>query len=141
MKKARLLQELQQDTWVKLAPSGVHGIGVFALRDIPRGCRSLFSSGTGDWIRISFEEAEKLPEHSRNLVETYCLYDETHYFVPEHGFKLMDIVLYLNHSDQPNIASVNDGEEFEALRDINAGEELLVNYGSIADGLENYIGA
>ena len=89
-------------------------------------------------MRLSFEEVEQLPPHSRNLVETYCLYDETHYFVPDYGFKLMDLVLYLNHSSTPNIASINEGEEFEALRDIQEGEELLVDYGSIADGLDSY---
>ncbi len=138
MNKAALLQELQADNYVMLKPSPVHGIGVFAIRDIPKGCQSIFSKGTGGWVRLSFEEVEQLPAHSRNLVETYCLYDETHYFVPDYGFKLMDLVLYLNHSSTPNIASINEGEEFEALRDIQEGEELLVDYGSIADGLDSY---
>lgn len=138
MTKDQLLHELQQDTYVALRPSPVHGIGVFAIRDIPKGCRTIFSRGVGDWVRLSFEEVERLPAHSRNLIETYCLYDDTHYFVPDYGFKLMDLVLYLNHSDEPNIVSVNEGEQFEALRDIKAGEELLVNYGSIAAGLESY---
>ena len=138
MNKAALLQELQADNYVMLKPSPVHGIGVFAIKDIPKGCRSIFSKGTGGWVRLSFEEVEQLPAHSRNLVETYCLYDETHYFVPDYGFKLMDLVLYLNHSSTPNIASVNEGEEFEALRDIKEGEELLVDYGTIADGLSDY---
>ena len=138
MNKAALLQELQADNYVMLKPSPVHGIGVFAIRDIPKGCQRIFSTGTGGWVRLSFEEVEQLPAHSRNLVETYCLYDETHYFVPDYGFKLMDLVLYLNHSSTPNIASVNEGEEFEALRDIKEGEELLVDYGTIADGLSDY---
>ncbi|MBK6826682.1 MAG: SET domain-containing protein [Chitinophagaceae bacterium] len=138
MNKAALLQELQADNYVMLKPSPVHGIGVFAIRDIPKGCRSIFSKGTGGWVRISFEEVEQLPAHSRNLIETYCLYDETHYFVPDYGFKLMDLALYLNHSSTPNIASVNEGESFEALRDISTGEELLVDYGTIAEGLSDY---
>ena len=138
MNKAALLQELQADNYVMLKPSPVHGIGVFAIRDIPKGCRSIFSKGTGGWVRLSFEEVEQLPAHSRNLVETYCLYDETHYFVPDYGFKLMDLALYLNHSSTPNIASVDEGEAFAALRDIRTGEELLVDYGTIAEGLSDY---
>ena len=121
-----------------LKPSPIEGIGVFAIRDIPKGCRTIFSAGIGEWIKVSIDEVEKLPAHSRNLVETYCLYDEENYFVPDYGFKIMDLVLYLNHSTQFNMISVNDGEQFEALRDIKAGEELLVDYGSIADGLESY---
>lgn len=138
MPKEKLLSELHQDNYVMLKPSLVHGIGVFAIRDIPRGCRNIFSAEAGGWVKLSFTEVEKLPAHSRNLVETYCLYDEKHYFVPDHGFKLMDLTLYLNHSPAPNIISVNEGEQFEALRDINEGEELLVNYGTIAEGLEDY---
>lgn len=137
MTKEKLLTELQRDTYVMLKPSPVHGIGVFAIRDIPKGCRTIFSTGVGEWIKISIKEVEALPTHSRNLIETYCLYDEENYFVPDYGFKLMDLVLYLNHSDKPNIASVNDGEFFEALRDIKEGEELLVNYGSIVE-VEGY---
>jgi SET domain-containing protein len=138
MTHQQLLKELQQDTYVMLKPSAVHGIGVFAIRDIPKGCRTIFSTGVGEWIKVSITDVEKLPVHSRNLIETYCLYDEEYYFVPDYGFKLMDIVLYLNHSAEPNVASVNEGEQFEALRDIKEGEELLINYESIVEGTEGY---
>ena len=138
MTKEQLLHQLQQDTYVMLKPSPIEGIGVFAIRDIPKGCRTIFSAEIGEWIKVSFEEVEKLPPHSRNLVETYCLYDDEQYFVPDYGLKVMDMALYLNHSSRFNIASVNDGEHFEALHEIKAGEELLVNYGSIADGLGDY---
>ncbi|MBK6936215.1 MAG: SET domain-containing protein [Chitinophagaceae bacterium] len=137
MNKEELLNQLQTDTYVMLKPSTVHGIGVFAIRDIPKACRTIFSQGIGEWIKLSFEEVGQLPEHSRNLIETYCLYDEENYFVPDYGFKLMDLVLYLNHSGDPNVVSINDGEYFEALREIKAGEELLVDYGSIVE-VEGY---
>jgi SET domain-containing protein len=77
-----------------------------------------------------------LPGHSRYLVETYCLFDEEYYWVPEYGFKVMDVSLYLNHSDTPNIVSVNEGEYFEAIRDIETGEELLIDYGTIVESEE-----
>ena len=135
MTKEQLLQELQQDLFVKIQSSPIHGIGVFAIKDISKGCRSIFSTGGSEWIKLSFQEVEQLPLHSRNLVETYCLYDEEHYFVPDYGFKQMDLVLYLNHADEPNIISINDGEHFEAIRDIKSGEELLVNYNTITTGI------
>jgi SET domain-containing protein len=138
MTKEELLQELQDETYVALQPSGIHGIGVFATRDIPKGCRDIFSKETGEWIRLGFEEVEQLPEHSRRFIETYYLYDDTHYFIPAHGCKVMDMASYLNHSNTPNIASVEEGAFFEALRDIKPGEELLVDYGKIVDGLEEY---
>jgi SET domain-containing protein len=131
MTREQLLLELHHDTFVMLRSSPVHGIGVFAIKNIPKGCQTIFSKGGGEWIKLSYADVEQLPAYSRNHIETYCLYDDENYFVPDYGFKLMDLVLYLNHSAAPNIISLNEGEQFEALRDIKEGEELLVYYESI----------
>jgi SET domain-containing protein len=136
MTKEELLQELSAETYVTLKPSPVHGIGVFALCAIPKGCKTIFSRQVGNWIKVPIADIEKLPAHSRNLVETYCLYDEQDYYLPDYGFKVMDLVNYLNHSAVPNLISVNDGEYFESLREIAEGEELFVNYGEIVDTKE-----
>jgi hypothetical protein len=42
MTKAELLAELADNTWVMLRPSPIEGIGVFAIRDIPKGSRDMF---------------------------------------------------------------------------------------------------
>jgi len=136
MTREELLKELSDETFITLKPSPVHGIGVFALRDIPKGCKTLFSRNVGEWIRVPITDIDQLPDQTRNMVETYCLYDETHYYLPDYGFKVMDLVNYLNHSSSPNVISVNDGEYFESLREIKEGEELLVNYGEIVDTKE-----
>jgi SET domain-containing protein len=138
MTKDELLNELANNTYATLKLSPVHGIGVFAIRDIPKGCRTIFSKDHGKWIKLPIQEVEKLPAYSRNLVETYCVFDDEHYYVPDYGFKVMDMVNYLNHSSVPNIVSLNDGEDFEALTDIRAGEELLINYDHIVKDIEKY---
>lgn len=120
-----------QDTWCMIRPSALHGIGVFALRSIPKGTTTLFSRNIGEWIGVNKTEVAQLPEYSRDLVENYCLYDDEQYFIPDYGFKVLDMVNFLNHSDTPNIRSVNEGEWFEALRDIDKDEELLVDYGTL----------
>jgi SET domain-containing protein len=131
--KEKLIQLLQQETVVGLKASTIHGIGVFALVDIPKGCKTMFSKGMGEWLKLTYEEVKKLPQQSVDLIENFCLYDEEGYFVPEYGFKLMDLVVYLNHSDAPNIISVDEGAYFETLQDIKAGEELLVDYGTLVE--------
>lgn len=133
MKKQLLLKDLQQDTYVMIQPSKVHGIGVFAIRAIPKGTKNLFSKGFGDWIKVTKEEVDQLPQHSKDLIENHCLFDDECYYVPEYGFKMVDLVIYLNHSETPNVISINDGEYFEAIRDIQQGEELFVDYGTIVD--------
>ena len=133
MKKEALLKQLQSQTYVMIKPSPLHGIGVFAIRDIPKGTKDIFSEGFGDWIKVSKDEVDTLPSHSRELIENHCLFYEDSYFIPEYGFKLIDLVIYLNHSETPNVLSLNDGEQFEALVDIKPGEELLVDYGTIVE--------
>lgn len=137
--KARLLTELSQNTWVQLAPSPVHGIGVFAIRDIPPGCRTLFAAPgqfQEEWVEVSKEEMQGLPTHAQALIENYCLFDEEHYYVPQHGFKKIDLLVFLNHSVTPNVQSIDDGEYFETLRWVKKGEELLIDYGMIVDSDE-----
>ena len=136
MNKGALLKQLAESTYVMIKASPVHGIGVFAIRDIPKGTQDIFSQGIGEWIEVSKEEVDALPKHSRDLVENHCLFDEKSYFIPDYGFKLVDLVIYLNHSESPNIVSINDGERFEAIRDIACGEELFVDYGTIVEGEE-----
>jgi SET domain-containing protein len=136
MKKEVLLKQLQSQTYVMIKPSPLHGIGVFAIRDIPKGTKNIFSEGFGDWIQVSKEEVDALPKHSRDLIENHCLFDDNYYLIPEYGFKLVDLVIYLNHSDTPNVISLNEGEQFEALVDIKEGQELLVDYGTIVESTE-----
>jgi SET domain-containing protein len=134
MTKERLLTELSQNTYVMLQPSPIAGIGVFAIQHIAKGCRDMFTapSKNDEWITLTKQEVDALPNHAKFLVGNYCLYDEEeNYFVPAEGFKKIDVSLFINHSNTPNIISINDGDYFEAIRNINVGEELLLDYGQI----------
>jgi SET domain-containing protein len=136
MTKAELLYELSNNTYVMLQPSAIAGIGVFAIKDIPKGCRNMFGppDNEEDWIAVSKKEVAALSENIQFLVGNYCLYDDEQYFIPATGFKKIDVSLFLNHADEPNIVSVNDGDYFEAIRDIKTGEELFIDYGAIVSG-------
>ncbi|WP_462220710.1 SET domain-containing protein [Ferruginibacter sp.] len=133
MTKDALLAELANNTYVMLKPSPIEGIGVFAIQDIPKGCREMFSKPdiNDKWITVSKKEVENLPAHAQFIAGNYCLYDEDNYFIPDHGFKKIDVSLFINHADTPNIISINDGDYFEAIRDIKNGEELVIDYGEI----------
>jgi len=135
MNKKLLLDELNNHTYIMLKPSPVAGIGVFAIKNIPRGCRDMFSKPDvqDTWTKLSKVEVELLPQHAKLVIENYCLYDEENYYVPDHGFKKVDLSLFLNHSDNPNIISIEEGNYFEAIRDIANGEELFIDYGEIVD--------
>jgi SET domain-containing protein len=129
------LATLAAESYVTLRPSPIAGVGVFAIRDIPQGCRAMFSPplGDDDFVSVPRREVEQQPPYLRQLIENFCLYDDTTYWVPRDGFRVLDLSLFLNHADQPNVRSVDDGAYFEAVRDIAAGEELLVDYGTLVD--------
>jgi SET domain-containing protein len=133
MTKAALLTELSNNTYVMLKPSPIEGIGVFAIQNIPKGCREMFTNPdvNDKWITVSKKEVATLPGHAQFIVGNYCLYDDENYFIPDNGFKKIDVSLFINHSETPNIISINDGDYFETIRDIKNGEELVIDYGEI----------
>ncbi len=117
-------------TRVGLAPSPVHGIGVFALTDIPAGTRDLFAPPR-PWVPVPEADVTALPPHARKLVETYCLWDAGVYYLPPHGFRVVDVVTYLNHADAPNLRQLDGGDYYETTRAVTAGEELTIDYGTL----------
>ena len=84
-------------------------------------------------MELSKKEVAELRPESKDLVETYCLFDRDRYYVPANGFKEMDLSLFLNHDDKPNVRSVNGGAFFEAIRDIEKGEEITIDYGELCE--------
>ena len=133
MDAALLLREIA-GTRIGLAPSPVHGLGVFALIAIPAGACDLFAPMTAEWPAVPLAEIARLPAHVRKLIDTYCLQDAGVAYLPPNGFTIVDLVVYLNHSDAPNLRQMDGGSYFVTLRDIAAGEELLIDYGSFEVG-------
>ena len=107
--------------------SFTYGIGVFALADIPAGITDLFSPAE-EWPGVPRTSLDALPAHARKLVDTYCLKDDDMVYLPPRGFQVVDLVLFLNHSDTPNLCQMDGGNYFLTLRSIDSGEELTVDY-------------
>ena len=130
MNATNLLRDIA-NTVIGLAPSPIHGIGVFALAEIPAGKTDLFSPMADEWPGVPLAAIDALPAHVRKLIDTYCLRDEGTVYLPPNGFTIIDLVVYLNHSDTPNLRQIDGGSSFVTLRDIAAGEELLIDYGKL----------
>lgn len=115
---------------IQVRRSGVHGKGVFALVDIPRGERIIEYVGE----IISWDEAQRRHPHDPDDP------NHTFYFhVDEH--RVIDALhggnasRWINHSCGPNCeADEQDGRIFiKSLRKIKAGEELNYDYGLVID--------
>jgi len=129
MSLSRFVEELAR-TRIKLGVSAVHGIGVFALVNIPVGTRGLFAPPS-PWLAVPKADVAQLPTAVQAHVELYCLQHDGVVYMPPHGFTVMDLVMYLNHSDSPNLRQLDSGDDFITLCDIPAGEELLLDYNTL----------
>jgi SET domain-containing protein len=111
-----------------LAPSPVHGIGLYAGEPIARGTVIWRFDERID-RRLSRRDRDALPDSARSFVATYS-YPE----VPGSDMHMLDgdHARFMNHSEKPNThcptpKSWRDAETI-AMRDIAAGEELLCDY-------------
>jgi len=120
--KYRLHQHLKHEVYCKLGVSKIHGVGVFALRDIPKGTLPLLSMASRKEKKFSRAELKELPSSVRKHLADFCLIEGGRVFVPEIGMNAVNISVYLNHLFD------NDKGVLEALVDIPKGEELTIDY-------------
>lgn len=120
--------------FTEVRPSSLHGLGVFAKQDIPKGTLWWHARPGKDLILISREQFEVLrtsfvsptSDGLLNSLYTYSYYSADH----EALVLILDNARYTNHSATPNSAEYEMEKEIGsiAVRDIRAGEEILENY-------------
>ena len=105
---------------VKIAPSPIGGVGVFAIRDISKG-QKLYCNFFPFQFSLPYSSFGKLfPEVRELLLERWpTITMGSKFFYPETCLQA-----YINHSQEPNYDCVND----IALKDIKVGEEVTEDY-------------
>lgn len=137
MTKKQFLESLKE-SYCRLAPV-THGVGVVATRRIPKGTDPFkYCDPFGGVIELPETELESFdaPEAAKKLVRDFCALQNGMYFVPSYGIDGIDKSFFLNHSNTPNMATIDHGEDFVAIRDIEEGEELTANYDEYHDTKE-----
>jgi uncharacterized protein len=106
---------------IEVKPSGIHGMGLFATRDIPFGTDIMVISGEV----IDEQECIRREEEEDNV---YIFWNGDNYIDTNNT----DQIKYINHNCDCN-CEVTDRDEntlnLTAIRDIRAGEELTIDYG------------
>ena len=111
--------------YVRLQPSKIHGLGVFAIRSIPKGAQ-VFGDSREDITRVPVSIVRRLRDGSRHLYEDFCAVEDGDYITPR-SFNELTISWYMNHGDDPNV-QYDEKLTFVAARRIRRGEELTADY-------------
>ena len=124
--KNKILKNLQ-NTYCRLQPSK-YGVGVFAIRDIPKNTDPFLNCRKVRWFKFTKKEISKLPSEVAKMIKEFYGTDGNYHYIPSHGLNGNDISFYMNHSRKPNIWSKGGDEKFSTLRWIKRGEELFLDY-------------
>jgi uncharacterized protein len=121
--------------YTRLGVSPIHGIGVFAIRDIPAGTPIFPNlSSTVVWFDTdAVRSSNPTPEEMR-FYEDFCIQRDGKYGCPA-TFSELTAEWYLNEASEAGQENVILDEEYNlvAKRMINAGEELTIRYTSFSD--------
>lgn len=105
---------------VRIEPSSIHGVGVFAMRNIKKG-EKLYMRYIPNLFDLPYEKFNKLrPEVAQLLVERWpTIVKGSKFLYPD-----TQMGSYLNHSSRPNYNAKQD----MAIRDLAKGDEILEDY-------------
>ena len=122
-----LLSQVETDNSMVVRSSPIHGKGGFANRKLRKGMRVL------EYIGERISKGESLRRCEQNNEFIFCL-SESHDL---DGNVSWNPARFINHSCEPNCeARREEGRIWLwVMRDVEAGEELTLNYGY---DLENY---
>jgi SET domain-containing protein len=110
----------------RVAPSGIHGLGLFAARFVPRGT-PVWKFQPGFDRDFSPEQFAALPPLARQHTRWFCFVGK----MDGHVILSGDHACFINHSLTPNTGAPADAPPpvvTVALRDLVAGEEITCNY-------------
>jgi SET domain-containing protein len=136
MDKTHLIAEAYNDVYCKLAPSPIHGVGVFAIKDIPPNT-IVFRAET-EWVEVSTKFLNRINRKVADLYESLLYKDEEKevIYIPSTGFSNIDISFYLNHSTNPNCRYDLEYDFIVSKNTISVDEELTFDYRVFGSNVE-----
>ena len=119
---------LNSTVFATLRPSQINGVGVFAIRDIPKETKFTDYDVWGNYsdmanrglITMTEEEFNKILPEIRTLILDKTVMTDTITFVSPNV--VQDLRSWMNHSDNPNV------KDFTTIKDVKRGEELTEDF-------------
>lgn len=143
-KRNNLLRNIKDETFCKLGVSGVAGIGVIALKTIPKGtkifkCCNEELFGSDEPIEISDDDLAEVEDLVLEYADNFMVKSAPDMRpFPSRGFNSININFYLNHSNNPNVEfiagkTLDDFVEFVTSKEVKEGEELTQDYNNLSN--------
>lgn len=126
--KQRIFKKLK-NTYCRIGRSKIEGVGVVAIRPIPKNTNIFYGLSDPRAVRFKLIELKQLNAEVLKMIDDFlCLETDNTVLIPEYGLNGLNISFFLNYSNRPNVKTIDGGENFVTLRQIKAGEELTVLY-------------
>lgn len=114
-------------TWIspkaeKGLPSKIQGLGIFAVENISKD--EIVIIKAGHILTLDQVKALKSDIHPELQI------DDNKFICPSNDSEIEDSMAYINHSCEPNVGMRGDIVSV-VMRDVKAGEELVIDYGMI----------
>lgn len=133
--KNKILQDLEKNIYCRIGRSKISGVGVLAIRNIPKGQNPFSGIAKNKFTAI---DADKVlnnpkihPEVIKMVKDFYSIRGGEIYF-PDCSLNEINISFFMNTSKNANV-DTKDGETFFVKKKIKKGEELLVDYDLFSD--------
>ncbi len=126
--KKEILENLK-NTYCRIKISKIEGVGIFAIRDIPKNTNPFYGVSNQRWHEFETSELKNLDKEVLKMIDDFWIIEKNGTIcIPEIGLNGMDVSYFLNNSEKPNIKTIDDGINFVTMRKIKKGEELTSSY-------------
>src|SRR4030042_1264762 len=122
----RFIKDLEENIYCRLRPSKIAGVGVFALRNIPKGANVFKRMKKIKFMAVNPKLVfanQKIDKEVKRMVKDFYVIMKNKLYLPNFSLNEINISFFLNRSKNPNVTE-KDGEDFFASRNIKKGEEL-----------------
>jgi hypothetical protein len=130
----KLVKNLKNDVYCRIKPDKFGGVGVFAIKDIPKGVDPfvLTKKNSIPVVMVPDKIVKKLPQGVKKMVKDFYHKENGMWGIPKLGLNGNDISYYLNTSKTPNVSVVNTKScnlmTFKTNKKIKSGQQLFINY-------------
>lgn len=104
---------------IKIAPSPIHGVGVFAMRDLKKG-EKLYADAIPHAFDLPYKKLGELKPEVREIILSHWpnIINGSHFLYP-----VTKMTAFINHGE-----ANYDAKEDKLIKNVKVGEEILENY-------------